>query len=184
VTDNWDVVPGVGIDIANKLMKPVTNLWTTYRRLAQNVYDGKADRVHYQTMAKWIADNRPFPARAFREWVTWVYKENQLARGLLRLRGRRADLHRIEQSLLIVTAEADPHRAAGEHGPLLDLVQSTDVTHFARPGGHIGLMAGSKARRQIWPELTNWLSERSERSTEGPLPARHATSALRAASKS
>jgi polyhydroxyalkanoate synthase subunit PhaC len=184
VTDNWDVVPGVGIDIANKLMKPVTNLWTTYRRLAQSVYEGKADRVHYQTMAKWIADNPPFPARAFREWVTWVYKENQLVRGLLRLRGRRVDLHRIEQSLLIVTAEADHIAPPANTVPLLDLVQSTDVTHFARPGGHIGLMAGSKARRQIWPELTKWLSERSERATIHPLPARHATSALQGVSKS
>jgi polyhydroxyalkanoate synthase len=126
------------------------------------VYEGKADRVAYQTMAKWIADNPPFPARAFREWVTWVYKENRLARGLLRLRGRPADLHRIRQSLLIVTAEADHIAPPANTVPLLDLVASTDVTHFARPGGHIGLMAGSKAREQIWPDLALWLSERSE----------------------
>jgi polyhydroxyalkanoate synthase len=161
VTDNWDAIPGVGIDIANKLMKPVTNLWTTYRRLAQNVYDGTADRDAYQTMAKWIADNPPFPARAFREWVTWIYKENQLVRGLLRIRGQLADLSRIEQSLLLVTAEGDHIAPPSNSVPLLDLVHSTDVTHLAKPGGHIGLMAGSKARHQIWPELTEWLSERS-----------------------
>jgi polyhydroxyalkanoate synthase len=162
LTENWDVIPGLGIDIANKLMKPVGNLWTTYRRLAQNVYDGKVDRVAYQTMAKWIADNPPFPARAFREWVTWVYKENRLVRGLLRLRGGRVDLRRIRQSLLIVTADADHIAPPSNTLPLLDLVQSADVTHFAREGGHIGLMAGSKARGQIWPDLAGWLSERSE----------------------
>jgi polyhydroxyalkanoate synthase subunit PhaC len=161
VTDNLDVVPGLGIDIANKLMKPVTNLWTTYRRLAQNVYDGKADREAYQTMAKWIADNPPFPARAFREWVTWVYKETKLPRGLLRLRGARVDLHQIEQPLLVVTADADHIVPRANTVPLLDLVQSADVTHLAKPGGHIGLMAGSKAREQIWPELAQWLAERS-----------------------
>jgi polyhydroxyalkanoate synthase len=162
LTDNCDVISGLGIDIANKLMKPVTNLWTTYRRLAQNVYDGKADRAAYQAMAKWIADNPPFPARAFREWVTWVYKENRLARGLLRIRGRLADLRQIRQPLLIVTAEADHIAPPANTVPLLDLVQSTDVTHFARPGGHIGLMAGSKARAEIWPDLARWLSERSD----------------------
>jgi polyhydroxyalkanoate synthase len=167
VTESWDVVPGVAIDIANKLMKPVTNLWSTYRRLAQNVYDGKVDRVGYQAMAKWIADNPPFPARAFREWVTWVYKENRLARGVLELRGRRVDLHRIRQSLLIVTADADHIAPPSNTVPLLDLVQSSDVTHFARPGGHIGLMAGSKARAQIWPDLTGWLSERSAAAESG-----------------
>ena len=45
--------------------------------------------------------------------------------------------------------------------PLLGLVASEDVTHLDRPGGHIGLMAGSKAKREIWPELARWLGERS-----------------------
>jgi polyhydroxyalkanoate synthase len=181
VTDNWDVVPGLGIDICNKLMKPVTNLWTTYRRLAQNVYDGKADRVAYQTMAKWIADNPPFPARAFREWVTEVYKERRLARGLLRLRGGRVDLRRIEQPLLLVTAGADHIVPRANSVPLLDLVQSADVTHLAKPGGHIGLMAGSKAHREIWPELAEWLVKRSGDRAAAPGPASVAYPAARAA---
>jgi polyhydroxyalkanoate synthase len=161
VTDNWEVIPGLGIDIANKLMKPVTNFWSTYRRLAQNVNDGTADRVAFQSMQKWISDNPPFPARAFCEWVKWIYKERLLARGAVRLRGRRADLRRIEQPLLVVTADEDHIVPRSNTVPLLDLVASEDVTHVARAGGHIGLMAGSKARGQIWPELTDWLSRRS-----------------------
>jgi polyhydroxyalkanoate synthase len=162
VCENRDVIPGVGIDVANKLMKPVTNLWSTYRRLAETVSDGKADRVAFQTMAKWIADNPPFPARAFREWITWIYKENRLSRGMLRIRGRRVDLHRIEQSLLIVTAEDDHIVPPANTIPLLNLAATDDSLHIARPGGHIGLMAGSKARQQIWPELTDWLRQRSQ----------------------
>ena len=63
-------------------------------------------------MAKWIADNPPFPSRAYREWITWMYKENRLVAGRVRLRGERVDLTRIEQNLLVVTAERGPHRAA------------------------------------------------------------------------
>jgi polyhydroxyalkanoate synthase len=161
VTDGWAAVPGVTIDVANKLMKPVTNLWTSYRRLAQSVYDGTADREAYQSMAKWIADNPAFPARAFREWVTWLYKENRLVRGRLRLRGRRVDLARIEQPLLVVTARADHIAPPSNSQPLLDLTSSSDVEHFDRPGGHIGLMAGSKARQEIWPDVAEWLGARS-----------------------
>jgi polyhydroxyalkanoate synthase len=161
VTENWAVIPGGGIDVANKLMKPVTNLWSTYRRLAQNVYEGKADRVAFQSMAKWIADNPPFPARAFREWVTWIYKENRLARGVLRVRGQQVDLRKIEQSLLIITADRDHIVPPANTIPLLDLAASNDSTHLARPGGHIGLMAGSNARQQIWTDLTDWLKQRS-----------------------
>jgi polyhydroxyalkanoate synthase len=161
VTEDWDVVPGVTIDIANKLMKPVTNLWTTYRRLAESVYEGTADRAGYQAMAKWIADTPAFPARAFREWVTWLYKENRLVSGRLRLRGRRVDLARIEQPLLVITARGDHIAPPSNSLPLLDRTSSSDVEHFDRPGGHIGLMAGSKARQQIWPDVARWLAARS-----------------------
>jgi polyhydroxyalkanoate synthase len=161
VTEDWDVVPGVTIDIANKLMKPVTNLWTTYRRLAESVYEGTADRAGYQAMAKWIADTPAFPARAFREWVTWLYKENRPVSGRLRLRGRRVDLARIEQPLLVITARGDHIAPPSNSLPLLDRTSSSDVEHFDRPGGHIGLMAGSKARQQIWPDVARWLAARS-----------------------
>jgi polyhydroxyalkanoate synthase len=161
VADSWPAVPGRSVDFANKLMKPVTNFWTTNRRLAQGVHDGTANREAHQAMAKWVADNPPFPSRAFREWVTWIYKQNQFVRGGIRLRGERVDLRRIEQNLLVVTAGADHIAPRSNTMPLLDLVRSEDVTHFDRPGGHIGLMAGSRARKETWPDLAGWLAQRS-----------------------
>jgi polyhydroxyalkanoate synthase len=163
VADVHPSIPGASIDFANKLMKPVTNHWTTYRRLWENVLDGNDPRASYQPMAKWVADNPPFPARAFREWVTWMYQENRLVEGRLRLRGERVDLSEIDQNLLVVTAGADHIAPPPNTRPLLDLVSSGDVTHFDRPGGHIGLMAGSRAREEIWPDIAEWLEARSER---------------------
>jgi polyhydroxyalkanoate synthase len=163
IAERYRAVPGGGIDLANKLMKPVTNYTTTYRRLFQSLLDGKDARESYQAMAKWVTDNPPFPSLAYREWITWMYKENRLVAGRLRLRDQRVDLSRIEQNLLVVTAGADHIAPPDGTVPLLDLVSSEDVTYFDRPGGHIGLMAGSKAKHEIWPELADWLRERSGR---------------------
>jgi polyhydroxyalkanoate synthase len=163
VAESYPAIPGGGIDFANKLMKPVTNYVTTYRRLFRNVLDGKDPRVSYQAMAKWVGDNPPFPAKAYREWITWMYKENRLVGGRLSLRDRRVQLSDIDQNLLVVTAGADHIAPPPTTVPLLDLVSSADVTHLDRPGGHIGLMAGSKAKHEIWPELAEWLRERSDR---------------------
>jgi polyhydroxyalkanoate synthase subunit PhaC len=162
VADGYEAVPGALIDWANKMMKPVTNYWTTYRRLWENVLNAEVRREAYQTMGRWIADDPPFPARAFRERITWVYKENRLVRGRLRLGKQAVDLSRIDQSLLIVTAGAD-HIAPpeGTH-PLRELVSSQDITRVDRSGGHIGLMAGSGARKGIWPEISAWLRGRSQ----------------------
>ncbi|GAC1317720.1 MAG: alpha/beta fold hydrolase [Thermoleophilaceae bacterium] len=163
VAEVHPAIPGAAIDWANKMMKPVTNYWTTYRRLWEQVLAGTARREAYQSMAKWVADNPPFPARAYREWITWMYKENRLVSGRMRLRGQRVDLGRIEQNLLLVTAGADHIAPAEGTAPLLELVSSEDVTHLERAGGHIGLMAGSKAREEIWPDIGDWLEERSGR---------------------
>src|SRR3954454_20534267 len=156
-------VPGPAIDFANKMMKPVTNYWTTYRSLWDGVLDGKGPRDGSQPMAKWVADTPPCPGRAFREWTTWMYKENRLVDGRLSLRGERVDLSRIDQNLLVITAGADHIAPPPGTRPLLDLVASEDVTHFDRPGGHIGLMAGSKAREEIWPDIVEWLDSRTDR---------------------
>jgi len=163
IADSYPAIPGGGVDWANKLMKPVTNYVSTYRRLWNNVREGKPVRESYQAMARWVADNPAFPSNAYRQWITWMYKENRLVGGRVRLRDERVDLRRIEQNLLVVTAGADHIAPRVGTLPLLDLVSSQDVTHLDRPGGHIGLMAGSKAKHEIWPELSEWLSERSDR---------------------
>jgi poly[(R)-3-hydroxyalkanoate] polymerase subunit PhaC len=162
IADGFKSVPGAVIDWGNKLMKPVTNYWTTYRRLWEDVLAGKPRRDAFQPMARWVADNPNFPGRAFREWIAWMYKENRLVRGRMWLRGRRVDLARIDQSLLVVTAGADHIAPPEGTKPLLGLVSSQDVTCIDRPGGHIGLMAGSKAREEIWPDIVEWLQGRSQ----------------------
>jgi poly[(R)-3-hydroxyalkanoate] polymerase subunit PhaC len=163
VAEQWRVVPGQAIDVANKLLKPVTNFVTTYRRLAEGTLDGTARPEAYQAMAKWVADNPPFPGRAWSEWIGWLYQDDALVSGRIRLRGRRVDLRRIDQNLLVVTAGADHIAPRAGTMPIFGLVASEDVTHLDRPGGHIGLIAGSRARTQIWPEMATWLVERSER---------------------
>ena len=59
------MLPGGAVDLANKLLKPVTNFFTTYRRLWEGIADGNARREAYQPMAKWVADNPAFPGRAW-----------------------------------------------------------------------------------------------------------------------
>ena len=163
VAEQWRVVPGSAVDFSNKMLKPVTNFVTTYRRLWQGVQDGQASREAYQPMAKWVAENPAFPGRAWSQWIRMMYRDGTLVSGTARLRGRRVDLGRIDQNLLVVTAGADHIAPRPGTMPIFDLVSSQDVTHIERPGGHIGLIAGSAARNEIWPEMADWLRERSER---------------------
>lgn len=155
-------LPGGYVDSVNKLLKPVPNYIGTPWRLYTSVEDGTADKTAYQSMAKWVADNPNFPMRAFTQWVTWVYRENRLARGRLRLRGQKVDLSTIEQSVLVVTATKDHIAPRAGTMPLFDVLTRADTEHLDGVGGHIGLMAGSRARGTIWPHIHDWLEVRSQ----------------------
>jgi polyhydroxyalkanoate synthase len=162
VAEQWRVLPGSAVDFANKMLKPVTNFFTTYRRLWQGIQAGDAHRDAYQPMAKWVADNPAFPGRAWAQWIKLMYRDGALVGGGVRLRGRRVRLSQIDQNLMVVTAGGDHIAPRAGTMPLFGLVSSQDVTHIDRPGGHIGLIAGSSARKEIWPEMADWLRERSE----------------------
>ena len=162
VAELYGSLPGGAIDFANKMLKPVTNFWTTYRRLWDGVQEGTARRDAYQTMAKWVANNPPFPGKAWSQWIKLMYRDVGLLRGRVRLRDRLVDLSRIDQSVLVITAGADHIAPRPGTMPFFDLISSKDVEHLAKPGGHIGLVAGSAARNELWPEISAWLAERSE----------------------
>jgi polyhydroxyalkanoate synthase len=158
LAEQWRILPGGSVDFANKLLKPVTNFWSTYRRLATQVADGNARPDVYQPMAKWVGDNPNFPGRAWAQWVQMMYRDGSLLAGRASLRGRRVDLGRIDQNLLVITASGDHIAPRDGTMPLFDLIGSCDVTHFDRPGGHIGLVAGSAAKRELWPDIAAWLA--------------------------
>lgn len=162
VAELYGSLPGGAIDFANKMLKPVTNFWTTYRRLWDGVQEGSARREAYQTMAKWVGDNPPFPGKAWAQWIELMYRDAGLLRGRVRLRDRLVDLRRIDQSVLVITAGADHIAPRPGTMPFFDLISSRDVEHLAKPGGHIGLVAGSAARNELWPEISEWLADRSE----------------------
>jgi polyhydroxyalkanoate synthase len=63
----------------------------------------------------------------------------------------------------VITAGTDHIAPRDGTLPLLEAVSSQDVMHFDRPGAHIGLVAGSKAKRELWPDIAEWLAERSSR---------------------
>jgi polyhydroxyalkanoate synthase len=155
-------VPGPLIDVGNKLLKPVTNGFSTYRSLWYSLYDGSAKVDQFKAFSKWVNDSPPFPGRAYVEWITWMYKENRLPRDRVVLDGCRVRLRDIDQSLLVVTATGDHIAPRPQTVAVMDLVSSEDRTLLEIKGGHVGLMAGGRARSATWPQIEEWLSSRSD----------------------
>jgi len=70
------------------------------------------------------------------------------------------DLRKITCPILNLTATQDHLVPPGLSLPFNDAVGSVDRKSINFPAGHIGLAVGTRANRELWPSVCDWLAER------------------------
>jgi polyhydroxyalkanoate synthase subunit PhaC len=129
-------------------------------RLWDNMWNDDFVRS-YRMFDRWANDQIPFPGECFRQTTKELMWQNKLYKNEFELGGRRVDLGNIRVPFLSVMAEHDhivPYESAKD---LINLVGSSDKRDIVLKGGHVSMVAGPNASRRLWPELDDWLSERS-----------------------
>ena len=153
-------MPGDMIDYGAKALKPVENYIGNYVKLWDNL-DNPQIVEAWHAMNTWVTDNIPLAGGAFRQLIVDLYQNNRLMKGEMIVRGQRVDLGKLQANLLTVIAEGDHIAPPCQSEAILSKVTSLDKEIFRVPGGHIGIMAGSSARKQTWPHIDGWLGARS-----------------------
>ncbi len=87
--------------------------------------------------------------------------DNQLAKGKVELGGNIAELDAIESNLLAFAGETDILVPPDIAEQIIDIVASKDKEFRIAPGGHMGVIIGSKAQNAVWAETVDWLATRS-----------------------
>ncbi|MEQ9617888.1 MAG: class III poly(R)-hydroxyalkanoic acid synthase subunit PhaC [Deltaproteobacteria bacterium] len=141
-------------------MKPVQNLVSKYVNFYENV-DNEAFVDNFLAMEKWLNDNIAVAGEVFREFVKYLYQENQLAENRLRINGKLIDLKEIKCSVLNLIAEHDHLVPPASSLVFNDLISSKDKETIVYPTGHIGLSVSSRSLKGLWPEVADWLIKRS-----------------------
>lgn len=144
-----------GFMMAEPGSKPASqiNLW-------RNMWD--ADWVeNFRKYDRWANDMLPLAGEYFRETVKQLMWENGLVTGKLVVGGRSANLNRITVPFFHAQAKHDSLVQPEASRPFIDLVGSEDKTEMVLSGGHVSLVCGPNAVGRLWPQLDDWLSERS-----------------------
>ncbi|MCL2330343.1 MAG: class III poly(R)-hydroxyalkanoic acid synthase subunit PhaC, partial [Phycisphaerae bacterium] len=102
------------------------------------------------------------PGEVYRTFVKELYQQNKLTRNQFRLGGRLVDLRKIVCPVLNLMAKNDDLVPCSQSLPFNELVGSQDRDTIVFPAGHIGLAVGSKAQRDLWPKVCDWLGKRSD----------------------
>lgn len=143
------------------LLKPVSTLVEKYFTFYEHLEDEKYLEDFF-AMETWLNDNIPVAGEMFRQFVKYCMQQNKLISGKLRVGEQTVDLSNITCPILNLTATQDHLVPPYQSQPFNDAVGSTDREAINFPAGHIGLAVGSKANRDLWPKVAEWLAKRSD----------------------
>lgn len=152
-------IPGAWSALGFKLMGGPRS-FTRWVDLAGRLYDADYVRT-FDSVNTWINDLIPYPRDAFRQVVQEVVAGNRLMRGELVFGGKRCDLSAVHQSVLGFAGRSDNVATPRSIHALLDAVGTRDKQLALVTGGHVAIIAGTTAPREVWAKTVEWLTPRS-----------------------
>jgi len=154
-------VSGELLNVAYLGLMPFRLTQQKYAELAGMAGD-RARLENFARMEKWIFDSPDQPARAFAEFVKWLFQENRLINGSFELGGRPVSLKRILQPVLNIYAARDHLVPPSASVALGAHIGSTEYSELAVDVGHIGMYVSARARTTVSGAIAHWLGERAE----------------------
>jgi polyhydroxyalkanoate synthase len=159
--DAYGNCPAEFLQAAFLLLKPVGNFIDKPTSLWERADDERFVN-EYLTMEAWLNDNIPLPGEIYREFVKYLYQQNRLVQDRLQVGRQTIHLKDITCPVLNLLATRDDLVPPSQSEPFTELVGSKDRKTLRLSAGHIGLAVGSKAQKDLWPQVVRWLGERSQ----------------------
>jgi len=125
-----------------------------FTRFAALPPDGAAAR-HFVAVEDWLNDGVPLALPVARECLAGWYGADLPGRGLWRIAGRPVLPGRVRQPALIVVPAQD--RIVPPASAAALAAQLPAAERLTPELGHIGMIVGSAAPRQVWQPLAAWL---------------------------
>ena len=102
-----------------------------------------------------------YPGGVIQDMTVKIAIDNKLAKGRIEIGDRVAELDKIASPLLVYAGKTDNLVAPDIAKRSIDVVASTDKEFRIAPGGHMGVILGSKAQTNVWSGTAEWLGSRS-----------------------
>lgn len=161
MVDTLGNIPFEMIDFGNKLLSPISTTVGAYVTLGDKIENENS--IHsWKLMQHWLNDGVPFPGEAYRQWIRDFYQENKLINDELVVRGERVSLSDIDSNLFVISATRDNIVLPNQIEPLMDKVSSKNKTLEVVEAGHVSVVTGSRAVKERFPLIENWISENSK----------------------
>jgi polyhydroxyalkanoate synthase subunit PhaC len=157
--DAFGNVPAVLLNAAFQLRNPVENL-TKYPHFFEQPH-GLESTLEFIATETWLHDSRAVIGEIYREFVKYCYQQNLFIKNQMRVDGNLIDLRNVKAPFLNIIAQRDDLVAPASSSALNNAVGSKDKSIIEFPSGHVGLIMGHRAHKEVWPKVGDWLKHRS-----------------------
>jgi polyhydroxyalkanoate synthase len=151
--------PGWMNVVGFKMTNPIGSLMG-YWELLRKLGDREFVRDH-ATQSAFLDNMVPYPGGVVKDMIGRMWIANEFSTGTLHIAGTVAQLKDVQASLFAIGGKSDTMVTRPAIEALLSLVGTPDKTFLHAPGGHMGILSGSKAMATIWAPVADWLTERS-----------------------
>lgn len=151
--------PGWVNTIGFKLTNPVGSVmgyWDLVRRLGDRDFV-----VEHATNAAFLDRMVAYTGGIVQDMMVRIWIDNEMADGRMPVGNQEARLDRISANLLAFAGKSDTMVTQDALVTLMELVSSDDRSFHVIPGGHMGILSGSRAPATAWKMTADWLLGRS-----------------------
>lgn len=172
ILDTFGNVPGMLLNSAFNLRRPIEYGHKYFHFFEQpRSIESIAEFFATET---WLYDSPPIIGEIYREFIEYCYKQNLLVKNKMSIKDQHninistaakeviVNLKNITMPFLNIIAKHDDLVEPTSSKALNDvLTESHDKDLFEFKSGHVGLMIGKKAHKELWPTVGEWIKNHS-----------------------
>jgi polyhydroxyalkanoate synthase len=151
--------PAMLLNAAFALRNPIENIHK-YPHFFEQPH-GLESTLEFFATETWLHDSRPVIGEIYREFVKYCYQQNLFIKNQMSVDGNFVDLRKISAPFLNIVAQRDDLVAPASSIALNNFVGSKDKSIIEFPSGHVGLIIGQRAHKEVWPKVGDWLKTHS-----------------------
>jgi len=157
-----NIVPGSLLSLLSAAAAPETFLWSRLVDAGLSLSDSSALEMHLR-IERWTLDEFPLPVRLVHEALWWLYREDRLCAGTLRIDDNIVGPQSLHCPTLAVVNTADAIVPASSIAPFTDRMLPGYAHLIEYPGEigvglqHLAVLVGRRAHASLWPKIVAWL---------------------------
>lgn len=117
--------------------------------------EGSIDEIVFVAVEDWVNGGDNLPAGVVQQAVKNWYQDNRVVSGEWRVRSKKIDARKIQKPSLVIVPAKDKIVPPASAKRLAMQIPDADI--FIPECGHISMMVGSRAEKEVWEPLKDWI---------------------------